>query len=192
MEVILLERVAKLGHMGETVRVKDGYARNFLLPRHKALRATAANKKKFEESRHELEQRNATLKSDAAVKSEKLDGQSYVIIRQSGETGQLYGSVSARDVADAIAASAKFPVHRNHVALDQPIKTLGLHKITVHLHPEVEAHVTINVARSPEQAERQAKGEDLSVRETTSMDDLGLEVGLALAEAGPGESMSRE
>ena len=192
MEVILLERVAKLGHMGETVRVKDGYARNFLLPRHKALRATEANKKKFEESRHDLEQRNATLKSDAAVKSAKLDGQSYVIIRQSGETGQLYGSVSARDVSEVISGSAKFAVHRNHVALDQPIKTLGLHKITVHLHPEVEAHVTVNVARSPEQAERQAKGEDLSVRETTTMDDLGLEVGKALAEAGPGESLARD
>jgi large subunit ribosomal protein L9 len=192
MEVILLERVAKLGHMGETVRVKDGYARNFLLPRHKALRATEANKKKFEEQRHELEERNASMKSDAAKKSDKIDGQSYIIIRQAGETGQLYGSVSARDVAEVIAGAAKFPVHRNHVALDQPIKNLGLHKITVHLHPEVEAHVTVNVARSPEQAERQAKGEDLTVRETTSMDDLGLEVGRALAEAGPGESLARE
>jgi large subunit ribosomal protein L9 len=192
MEVILLERVAKLGHMGETVRVKDGYARNFLLPRHKALRATEANKKKFEEQRHELEERNASMKSDAAKKSDKIDGQSYVIIRQAGETGQLYGSVSARDVADAIAAAAKFSVHRNHIALDQPIKNLGLHKIAVHLHPEVEARVTVNVARSPEQAERQAKGEDLTVRETTSMDDLGLEVGKALAEAGPGESLARE
>jgi large subunit ribosomal protein L9 len=192
MEVILLERVGKLGHMGETVRVKDGYARNYLLPRHKALRATEANKKKFEEQRHELEERNAAMKSDAAKKSDKIDGQSYVIIRSAGETGQLYGSVSARDVADAIGAAAKFSVHRNHVALDQPIKTLGLHKITVHLHPEVEAHVTVNVARSAEQAERQAKGEDLTVREATSMDDLGLEVGKALAEAGPGESLGRE
>ena len=192
MEVILLERVAKLGHMGDKVRVKDGYARNFLLPRHKALRATENNKKKFEEQRADLETRNATMKADAATKSAKLDGQAYIIIRQAGETGQLYGSVSARDVADAIGASAKFSVHRNYVALDQPIKTLGLHKIKVHLHPEVEAHVTINVARSPEQAERQAKGEDLTVRETTSMDDLGLEVGKALAEAGPGESLGRE
>ena len=192
MEVILLERVAKLGHMGETVKVKDGYARNFLLPRNKALRATEANKKKFEDQRHELEERNAKAKSDAATRSAKLDGQSYVIIRQAGETGLLYGSVSARDVADAISAVAKYPVHRNHVALNQPIKNLGLHPITVHLHPEVEAHVTVNVARSPEQAERQAKGEDLTVRETTSMDDLGLEVGRALAEAGPGESLGRE
>ena len=98
------------------------------------------------------------MKSDAAARSAKLDGQSYVIIRQAGETGQLYGSVSARDIAEVIAAAAKFPVHHNHVALDQPIKNLGLHKVTVHLHPEVEAHVTINVARSPEQAERQAQG----------------------------------
>jgi large subunit ribosomal protein L9 len=192
MEVILLERVAKLGHMGETVRVKDGYARNFLLPRNKALRATENNKKKFESSRADLEKRNDALKADAAANSAKLDGQSYIIIRQAGETGLLYGSVSARDVSEAMGANAKFSVHRNHVNLNQPIKTLGLHKITVHLHPEVEAHVTVNVARSPEQAERQAKGEDLNVREITSMDDLGLEVGRALAEAGPGESMGRE
>jgi len=192
MEVILLERVAKLGHMGDTVRVKDGYARNFLLPRNKALRATEANKKKFDEQRADLEKRNESMKSDAASRSAKLDGQSYIVIRQAGETGQLYGSVSARDVAEAIAATAKYQVHRNHVALDQPIKTLGLHRITVRLHPEVEAHVTLNVARSPEQAERQAKGEDLTQRETTTMDDLGLEVGRALAEAGPGESLARE
>jgi large subunit ribosomal protein L9 len=192
MEVILLERVAKLGHMGDTVRVKDGYARNFLLPRHKALRASEANKKKFEEQRHDLEARNAANKADAAARSAKLDGQSYIIIRQAGETGHLYGSVSARDVADVIATAAKFPVHHNFVALDQPMKNLGLHKVTVNLHPEVEAHVTINVARSPEQAGRQAQGEDFTVRETASMDDLGLEVGRALAEAGPGESLSRD
>ena len=192
MEVILLERVGRLGHMGETVRVKDGFARNFLLPRGKALRATDANKKKFEGQRAELEQRNGELKADAAAKSTKIDGQSYIIIRQAGETGQLYGSVSARDVADAISAAVGFPVHRNHVSLLQPIKALGLHKTPVHLHPEIEANITINVARSPEQAERQAKGEDLSVREQTTMDDLGLEVGKALAEAGPGESLGRE
>ena len=192
MEVILLERVGRLGHMGETVRVKDGFARNFLLPRGKALRATEANKKKFESQRADLEQRNSELKGDAAAKSTKIDGQSYIIIRQAGETGQLYGSVSARDVADAISAAVGFPVHRNHVSLLQPIKALGLHKTPVHLHPEIEANITINVARSPEQAERQAKGEDLSVREQTTMDDLGLEVGKALAEAGPGESLGRE
>ncbi len=192
MEVILLERVAKLGHMGETVRVKDGYARNFLLPHHKALRATEANKKKFEESRVDLEKRNAALKSDAETQSARLDGQTYTLIRSAGETGQLYGSVSARDISDAINSAVKFSVHRNHVVLDHPIKMLGLHKLTVRLHPEVEAHVTVNVARSVEQAERQLKGEDLNVREETSMDDLGLEVGRALAEAGPGESLARE
>ncbi|MGO9743819.1 MAG: 50S ribosomal protein L9 [Roseiarcus sp.] len=192
MDVILLERVGKLGHMGDTVKVKDGYARNYLLPRGKALRATDANKKKFEDQRQDLEVRNDALKSDAAARSTRLDRQSYVMIRQAGETGQLYGSVSARDIAETIAAAIGFAVHRSHIALDAPIKTLGLHRTLVHLHPEVEATVTINVARSPEQAERQAKGEDLSVRETTTMDDLGLEVGAALAEAGPGESLARE
>ena len=192
MEVILLERVGKLGHMGDTVRVKDGYARNFLLPRGKALRATEANKKKFESQRAELEARNLEMKRDAGDVASKLDGKSFVIIRQAGETGQLYGSVSARDIADAIIARRASTVQRNHVALLHPIKTLGLHKTPMHLHPEVEANVTINVARSPEQAERQAKGEDLTVREETSMDDLGLEVGKALAEAGPGESLGRE
>jgi large subunit ribosomal protein L9 len=190
MEVILLERVGRLGHMGETVRVKDGYARNFLLPHGKALRATETNKKKFEAQRADLEARNLEAKRVAGEASAKLDGKVVVVIRQAGETGQLYGSVSARDIAEALsAAGAK--VERSHVAIQHPIKTLGLHAVPVHLHPEVEAKITVNVARSPEQAERQAKGEDLTVRETTSMDDLGLEVGRALAEAGPGESLDR-
>ena len=177
--------------MGDTVRVKDGYARNFLLPRGKALRATEANKKKFEMRRADLEARNSDLKRNANEVSAKLDGVTIVIIRQAGETGQLYGSVSARDIAEALSA-ARHPVQRGHVAIQQPIKTLGLHPVPVHLHPEVAAKVIVNVARSPEQAERQAKGEDLTVREQTSMDDLGLEVGKALAEAGPGESLGRE
>ena len=191
MEVILLERVGRLGHIGDTVKVKDGYARNFLLPRGKALRATESNKKKFESQRTEIEARNLAQKGDAETRSTKLDGQSYVIIRQAGETGLLYGSVSARDISDEITSKVGFPVHRNHIMLLHPIKNLGLHKVAVHLHPELEAHVTVNVARSPEQAERQTKGEDLTVRETTTLDDLGLEVGAALAEAGPGESMGR-
>jgi large subunit ribosomal protein L9 len=185
-----MERVGKLGHIGETVRVKDGYARNFLLPRGKALRATEANKKKFEGRRADLEARNAELKRAAGEVADKLDGVTVVIVRQAGETGQLYGSVSARDIAEALTA-AKHKVERNHVAIQQPIKTLGMHKVPVHLHPEVESTITVNVARSPEQAERQAKGEDLSVRETTSMDDLGLEVGRALAEAGPNASLDQ-
>jgi large subunit ribosomal protein L9 len=190
VDVILMERVGKLGHIGDTVRVKDGYARNFLLPRGKALRATEANKKKFEGRRADLEARNAELKRSAGEVADKLDGVTVVIVRQAGETGQLYGSVSARDIAEALTA-AKHKVERNHVAIQQPIKTLGMHKVPIHLHPEVESTITVNVARSPEQAERQAKGEDLSVRETTSMDDLGLEVGRALAEAGPNASLDQ-
>jgi large subunit ribosomal protein L9 len=190
VDVILMERVGKLGHIGDTVRVKDGYARNFLLPRGKALRATEANKKKFEGRRADLEARNTELKRSASEVSDKLEGVTVVIVRQAGETGQLYGSVSARDIAEALTA-AKHKVERNHVAIQQPIKTLGMHQVPIHLHPEVEAKVTVNVARSPEQAERQAKGEDLSVRELTSMDDLGLEVGRALAEAGPNASFDQ-
>jgi large subunit ribosomal protein L9 len=184
MEVILLERIARLGQMGDTVRVKDGFARNFLLPRGKALRATEANRKKFEGQRHQLEARNLELKTEANGVAVKLDGQSFVIIRQAGETGQLYGSVSSRDIAETATAGG-FSVNRNQVVLLQPIKTLGLHKTPIQLHPEVLATVTINVARSQEQADRQAKGEDLTVREEASMDDLGLEVGAALAEASP-------
>ena len=191
MDVILLERIGKLGHMGDTVRVKDGYARNFLLPHGKALRATEANKKKFESQRADLEARNLEMKREAGDVASTLDGKSFVIIRQAGETGQLYGSVSARDIADAVIA-AGFQVQRSQVALLHPIKTLGLHKTPIHPHPEVEAFVTINVARSQEQAERQAKGEDLNVREETSMDDLGLEVGQALAAAGPNASLAQD
>ena len=190
MDVILLERVGKLGHLGDTVRVKDGYARNYLLPRGKALRATETNRKKFEAQRADLEARNRELKRGANEISLKVDGANVIIIRQAGETGQLYGSVSARDIAEALTSSGH-PVQRAQVAIQHPIKTLGLHSVPIHLHPEVEAKVTVNVARSPEQAERQAQGEDLTVREQTTMDDLGLEVGKALAEAGPEESLGR-
>jgi large subunit ribosomal protein L9 len=183
MEVILLERVAKLGQMGEVVRVKDGFARNFLLPRGKALRATEPNRKRFETQRAQLEARNLELKSEASTVAEKLDGQSVVLIRQAGETGVLYGSVSGRDISDALTAVG-FSVNRQQVAITSPIKTLGLHKVPVQLHPEVEATVTVNVARSPEEAERLARGEDVTAREENNLDDLGLEVGAALAEAG--------
>lgn len=183
MEVILLERVAKLGHMGETVRVKDGHARNFLLPGGKALRATAANKARFEEQRAQLETRNLESKGEAASIAEGLNGQTFVIIRQAGETGHLYGSVSPRDIADAITAGG-FSANRNQVALGAPIKMIGLHAVPVHLHPEVTASITVNVARSAAEAERQAVGEEINVVEETTMDDLGLEVGAALADAG--------
>lgn len=182
MEVILLERVARLGQMGERVRVKDGFARNFLLPRGKALRATEGNAKRFETQRVQLETRNLELKNEASAIAETLDGQAFVIIRQAGETGQLYGSVSTRDIADVITAGG-FSAQRNQIAISTPIKAIGLHTVPVQLHPEVEAKVVINVARSPEEAERQAKGEEINVREETSLDDLGLEVGAALAES---------
>jgi large subunit ribosomal protein L9 len=188
MEVILLERVAKLGQMGETVKVRSGYARNFLLPRGKALRATDANKKHFDAQRAQLEARNLERRKEAETVGEKLNGQSFTILRQAGETGVLYGSVSTRDLAEIMTQDG-FTVDRNQIAINQPIKTIGLHKVPVALHPEVEVQVTINVARSPEEAERQARGETVSTREETNLDDLGLEVGAALAEAGGDEEL---
>ncbi|MEO7027038.1 MAG: 50S ribosomal protein L9 [Caulobacteraceae bacterium] len=160
MRVILLERVERLGALGDVVAVKDGFARNFLLPRSKALRANAGNLKVFEAQRAEIESRNARASAGAAKSGEKLDGTSYVLIRQAGETGQLYGSVSGRDVADTInAAGGK--VDRAMIVLDRPIKALGLHPIKVRLHAEVTVQVTINIARSPEESERQARGENV-------------------------------
>jgi large subunit ribosomal protein L9 len=143
MEVILLERVAKLGQMGQTVRVKDGYARNFLLPCGKALRATEANKAQFDTQRAQLEARNLESKAEAAAVAEKLNGQTFIIIRQAGETGQLYGSVSPRDIADAITTGG-FSANRNQVVLSTPIKTIGLHAVPVHLHPEIVAEISVN------------------------------------------------
>ena len=163
MEVILLERVAKLGQMGEVVNVRPGYARNFLLTKGKALRATETNRKKFETMKVQLEARNLELKTEAEAVAAKLDGTSYVLIRQAGETGHLYGSVSARDLADAITA-AGIAVARAMIQLNTPIKAIGLHKVAVSLHPEVEATVTVNVARSQGEAERQGRGEDLTQR----------------------------
>lgn len=184
MEVILLERVAKLGQMGDTVRVKDGYARNYLLPRGKALRATEANKEKFSAQRAQLEATNLERRKDADQIAAKLDGQSFVLIRQAGDTGVLYGSASARDLAEILTAGG-FTIARAQIALHQPIKTLGLHQVGVVLHPEVSVNVTVNVARSPEEAERQARGENVLERAEDNLDDLGLEIGAALAEAGP-------
>ena len=158
MEIILLERVEKLGGMGDVVNVKPGFARNFLLPQQKALRATKANRARFEAEREYLEKRNEETRAAAATSGEGLDGSSYVIIRKAGETGQLYGSVSARDVVEAMEGG---DVKRNMVNLEQPIKALGLHNVTIKLHPEVSITVIVNVARSEEEAERQAKGEDV-------------------------------
>ena len=164
MEVILLERISRLGQMGETVKVKDGFARNFLLPQGKALRANEANKKKFEGQRAQLEARNLERKSEAEQVAEKMDGMTFVVVRSAGETGQLYGSVSGRDVAEALTA-AGYSVSRPQIVLNTPIKTIGLHEIPVSLHPEVEVSITVNVARSAAESERQTKGEDLTVRE---------------------------
>jgi large subunit ribosomal protein L9 len=183
MDVILMERVAKLGQMGEKVRVKDGYARNFLLPNGKAMRATKDNLAKFEVQRAQLEVKNLERRKDADSIAEKLNGLSFVLVRQSGETGVLYGSVAARDVAEIVSASGTV-INRNQVVINTPIKTIGLHKVPVSLHPEVQVTVTINIARSPEEAERQARGEEVLTREKDNFDDLGLEIGAALAEAG--------
>ncbi|MDB5591015.1 50S ribosomal protein L9 [Enterovirga sp.] len=186
MNVILLERVAKLGHMGDTVRVKDGYARNFLLPRGKALRASSANMDRFQNQKAELEAHNLTRRQDAERVGERLDGKSFTVIRQAGDTGMLYGSVSTRDLAEAVTA-AGFKVGREQFVLSTPVKSLGLHTVPVQLHPEVEVKVTINVARSAEEAERQARGESVLERDEFDLDELGLEVGAALAEAGGGD-----
>jgi large subunit ribosomal protein L9 len=161
MEVILLERVEKLGAMGDVVKVKEGYARNYLLPLHKALRASAENKARFERDRASLEARNAERRSGAAGLSTKLEGKSFVILRQAGESGQLYGSVSTRDIAEA-ASGDEATVTRNQVLLDAPIKTIGIYTVRIALHPEVVVKVTVNVARSADEAEAQARGEVLT------------------------------
>jgi large subunit ribosomal protein L9 len=163
MEVILLERIAKLGQMGERVRVKDGFARNFLLPQGKALRATKDNRTKFEAMKTHLEARNLELKSEAEKVGAKLDGQSFTVIRQASETGQLYGSVSPRDIVTILTAGG-FTVSRGQIVLNTPIKSIGLHRVPVALHPEIEVSITINVARSADEAERIARGEDVSAR----------------------------
>ncbi len=158
MEIILLERIEKLGGMGDVVNVKPGFARNFLLPQEKALRATKANLARFEAEREYLEQRNAENREKAVDAGKAVDGASVIVIRKAGDTGQLYGSVSARDIAEELADKG---VKRNMVILEDPIKALGLHEVKVRLHPEVSVSVTVNVARTTDEAERQAKGEDV-------------------------------
>jgi large subunit ribosomal protein L9 len=162
MQVILLERIGRLGQMGDVVKVRDGYARNFLLPKGKALRATKDNLAKFETDRVQLEARNLELKKEADAVAGKLKGKSFPALRSASDTGQLYGSVSTRDISDLVTAGG-FSVDRAQVLLDRPIKTLGLHSVRVSLHPEVEVKITINIARTAEEAERQARGEDVTV-----------------------------
>jgi len=164
MEVILLERVAKLGQMGEVVKVRDGFARNFLLKRKKALRATAENRAKFDGMKAELEANNLMAKSEASKAAEKIDGLDIVIVRQASETGQLFGSVSVRDIVAALAAQ-NITVNRPQVWLDAPIKAIGRQKVTIAVHPEVEAAINVTVARSADEAERIKRGEDISTRQ---------------------------
>jgi large subunit ribosomal protein L9 len=170
MEVILLERIGKLGQMGDVVRVKDGYARNFLLPRGKALRATADNKSKFEGMKVELQARNLELKGGAEKVAAKIDGKTIVVIRQASESGQLFGSVSTRDIAGLLNADGA-DVNRTQVSLNAPIKTIGRYKVPLTLHPEVETIVTVIVARSAGEAERVARGEDITVRRDQAEED---------------------
>jgi large subunit ribosomal protein L9 len=170
MEVILLERVAKLGQMGDVVRVKDGFARNFLLPQGKALRATKESKARFDSMKTQLEASNLKAKGEAEAVATKLNGQTFVVTRQASEVGQLYGSVSARDIA-TIVSEGGFTVERNQIALHAPIKTIGMHKVPVALHPEVEVSITINVARNADEAERQARGEDVTQRREEEDDE---------------------
>ena len=165
MQVILLERVEKLGQMGDEVRVKDGFARNFLLPKKKALRATKANRDYFQTQKAQLEANNLKLKGEAEKIGQKLDGKSFTLIRQAGDRGQLYGSVSPRDIADAME-KAGFKVDRHQVSISVAIKSIGLVTIPVVLHPEVKVNVTVNVARSEDEAERQARGEDVLAEKT--------------------------
>jgi large subunit ribosomal protein L9 len=187
MEVILLERVAKLGQMGDVVRVKDGFARNFLLPKGKALRATQANKAKFEGMKIELQAKNLAARGEADKVGAKLGGKSFNVLRQASETGQLFGSVSPRDLA-VLLTEGGFAIDRNQIALNTPIKTIGVHKVPVQLHPEVEVTITVNVARSADEAERLARGEDVTVRreeadETEADTEAGAEAAAAAAQA---------
>jgi len=194
MEVILLQRIGRLGQMGDVVTVKDGYARNCLLPQKKALRATDENRKRFEAQRAQLEATNLEQKKEAEAVASKLAGQTFTAIRTAGDTGQLYGSVSTRDIAEAVTAGG-FTISRNQVVMDKPIKTLGLHKTKISLHPEVTVEVTLNVARSEEEAARQARGEDVTVikgekveLETFNPDEM-FEQGAAPSAEGEAESV---
>jgi len=191
MEVILLERVARLGQMGDVVRVKDGFARNFLLPRRKALRATAENRTRFETMKSELEARSLTLKAEAGQVAEKLDGKSFTVLRQASETGQLFGSVSPRDLVTLIG-EAGFRVSRNQITLNTPIKTIGQHKVPIALHPDVETSITVIVARNDDEAARIARGEDVTqLREATEA-EAAIVAAEEFFEPGAGESSRQD
>jgi len=187
MEVILLERIARLGQMGDVVRVKDGFARNFLLPRGKALRATDENRTRFEKMKSELEARSLTLKTEADQVAGKLDGKSFTVLRQASEAGQLFGSVSPRDLI-TLLADGGFRLNRNQVALNAPIKTIGQHKVPIALHPEVEVSISVIVARNEDEAARIARGEDVAqLREPTEAEAAAI-AAEAFFERGAGEA----
>ena len=191
MEVILLERIARLGQMGDVVRVRDGFARNFLLPRGKALRATDENRTRFEKMKSELEARSLTLKSEADQVAGKLDGKSFTVLRQASEAGQLFGSVSPRDLV-GLLADGGFRLNRNQVALNAPIKTIGQHKVPIALHPDVEVSISVIVARNEDEAARIARGEDvMQLREPTEQEAAAI-AAEAFFEPGAGEARSAE
>jgi large subunit ribosomal protein L9 len=187
MEVILLERIARLGQMGDVVRVKDGFARNFLLPRGKALRATDENRTRFEKMKSELEARSLTLKSEADQVAGKLDGKSFTVLRQASESGQLFGSVSPRDLV-ALLGEGGFRLNRNQVALNAPIKTIGQHKVPIALHPEVEVSIGVIVARNEDEAGRIARGEDVMQRREPTEQEATVIAAEAFFEPGAGEA----
>jgi large subunit ribosomal protein L9 len=198
MEVILLERVEKLGAIGDVVKVKDGFARNFLLPRKKALRANESNRKVFEANRAKIEEDNANRRSDAETASKGVDGKTVQLIRQAPNTGQLYGSVSARDIVDALGAEGA-QVTKSEVVLDRPIKSIGMHEVKIALHPEVQVQVKVNVARSPEEADLQAQGVDVMAQMFERDDagfteefDAGAEPGIPAAAENPGTPAEAE
>ncbi len=198
MEIILLERVAKLGQMGEVVKVKDGYARNYLLPQGKALRANEANIKRFETEKAQLEARNLDTRKEAEALAGKLDGKQFVVIRSASDSGALYGSVTTRDAADA-ATTAGFSIDKKQVALDRPIKELGLHSVTITLHPEVVVKISLNVARSTEEADLQAQGksiQDLAAEEDAQAEfeisELFDDIGTAVPDEEEGEPREAE
>jgi len=184
MQVVLLERVEKLGQIGDVVKVKDGFARNYLLPKKKALRATKSNLAYFDTQRAQLEGRNLERRKEAEQVGGKLKGKSFVLLRQAGDRGQLYGSVSPRDIADTITAGG-FTVARTQVPIDRAIKAIGLHEVSVVLHPEVRVPVTINVARTEDEAERQARGEDVLTEQTDEQEAAANATALFEEGAGP-------
>jgi large subunit ribosomal protein L9 len=191
MEVILLERIARLGQMGDVVRVKDGFARNFLLPRGKALRATTENRTRFETMKSELEARSLSSKSEAEQVAEKLGGKSFTILRQASEAGQLFGSVSPRDLV-SLLEEAGFRLNRNQIALNAPIKTIGQHKVPIVLHPEVETSINIVVARNEDEAARIARGENVAqLREPTEA-EAAVIAAEAFFEPGAGEASPKD